>query len=66
MKLNFDFNIGDVVYLKTDRDQYERIITEIWVRPGQILYYLMESTLGSWHYPFEISKEKDIIKMTSN
>lgn len=66
MKFNFDYEIGDIVYLKTDRDQHERIITEMWIRPGQVMYYLMEETLGSWHYSFEISKEKDIVKSISN
>ena len=50
--------IGDVVYLKTDNDQYERIVTGYYVRPSAITYGLTQGTEESWHYDFEITVEK--------
>jgi hypothetical protein len=64
--LNFEFQFGQIVYLKSDTDQLERIVTEYWVRPGSIQYFLMSDSWGSWHYGFEISKTKDILKTTNN
>ena len=34
------FNIGDYVYLKTDIDQYKRLVTGYTVRTDGILYLL--------------------------
>ena len=58
--------IGQIVYLKTDPAQAERIVTGINIRPGNgITYCLAFETLESWHYMIEISPEKDIIKATT-
>ncbi|HDY88337.1 MAG TPA: hypothetical protein ENH82_09540 [bacterium] len=57
------FDIGDVVYLKTDIDQLERIVTAITLRPnGCILYSLSLDTIETLHYDLEISTGKDILK----
>lgn len=56
------YNIGDMVYLKTDNEQSERMITAIQINPGNLLYRLNCGTTETWHYEFEINKEKDIIK----
>lgn len=64
--IDVDYEIGDTVYLKTDSDQRPRIITGISVRTaGLIMYDLAQGTASTWHYPFEISTEVNVlIKVT--
>lgn len=38
--INIKHQIGDIVYLKTDVDQFDRIVTGIKIRPHIILYDL--------------------------
>lgn len=64
-KYGFDFEIGDMVYLKTDMEQHSRIVTGINIRENGILFCLMFTTTESWHYGFELTKERDVIKATS-
>lgn len=65
MIITTKFYIGQSVYLITDGDQIERVITEIWVRYNCIQYYLMQGIIGSWHYDFEISEGRNIVKATN-
>lgn len=60
------FSIGDIVFLKTDVDQFERIVTGICIKPTGYTYELTLCDKESWHYDFEISRNMDIIKATSN
>ena len=61
------FNIGDVVYLKTDRDQHERIIVGILVRPEGLLYDLACGSVDTRFFrEMELSIEKDVLKSTTN
>ncbi len=60
------FNIGDIVYLKTDNDQNERLVTGFHIRQNSTSYILTCGTEESYHYDFEISKNIDVIKMTTN
>lgn len=60
------FDIGDSVYLKTDPEQVERLVTGISVRKNGITYAISYLTNETWHYDFEITKERDIIKATSS
>ena len=60
------FNIGDVVFLKTDIDQYERMVCGILIRPDGIQYAITLGDTENWHYDIEISKQKDILKTTTN
>jgi hypothetical protein len=57
-QINVDFDIGDIVYLKTDIDQYQRMVTGIVIRPSGIVYILAIAEMESDHFAFEISKEK--------
>jgi hypothetical protein len=59
MILDLDFNIGDVVYLKTDEDQLKRIITGIYLTQNEVIYYVSKGTDESKHYSFELSLVKD-------
>lgn len=56
------FNLGDIVFLKTDFDQRARVVRSILLCGTGYQYNLGCSNEDSWHYYFEISKEKDILK----
>lgn len=59
------FEIGQIVFLKTDDDQTERMVTGINLRPNNsVTYGLAISSQESWHYDIEISDEKDMVKKT--
>lgn len=60
--LDNKYNIGEIVYLKTDEDQKERIVFAFIVYENEILYRLAAGTSNSEHYEFEISKEKDYVQ----
>jgi hypothetical protein len=63
-KFNIKFNLGQLVFLKTDKEQKERIIVEITIcLNNSISYCLSQGENKSWHYDFEISKDKDILKL---
>lgn len=64
-RTSINIDIGDIVYLKTDEMQQERMVRGILIRPDGILYELIQGAYESIHYAFEITKEKDILKATS-
>jgi hypothetical protein len=67
MVIENEFNIGDTVYLKTDKDQAKRIVTGINIRPGGTLIYVLTfETRESDHYDFEISETVDVLQTTTN
>ena len=58
--------IGQIVYLKTDPVQAERMVTGINIRPdNSVTYCLAFETSETWHYLIEIITERDILKATS-
>lgn len=60
------YRIGQIVYLKTDEDQRERMVYCYRVYLNDLVYELTCSTSTSIHYGFEINGEKDIVKSTTN
>jgi hypothetical protein len=60
------FNIGDYVYLKTDIDQYRRLVTGYTVRFNEVTYLLSLGEDESTHYELEISNEIDILLKSSS
>lgn len=58
LKIEIAYQIGDIVFLKTDPEQNERMVTEIRVRQNSILYSLSCGTTDSQHYEIEISTNK--------
>lgn len=51
-------DIGDIVYLRTDPEQYPRLITSFVVEPsGMLLYKLALGDRKSDHYEFEMMKD---------
>ena len=57
---NSEFQIGDLVYLKTDPEQRQRIVTGILTRPTSLIYYVSLGDNETIHYDIEISKEQNI------
>ena len=60
------YTFGDIVYLRTDPDQFPRIVTGIMVKENYVAYELSFVDVKSWHNTVEISSERDIVKATSN
>lgn len=59
MIIDNKFNIGDIVYLKTDMEQRERMVTCISIRPTGISYAISCDTEESWHYDIELSTVRE-------
>lgn len=66
MFIDNKFEFSETVYLKTDPNQYPRIITRMSVTKGSITYELSSGSTTSWHYDFEISRTKDILVKNEN
>ena len=58
--INVRYEIGEIVYLTTDPEQYKRIITAYQVDKAGILYILACGELQTTHYDFEITTEKEL------
>lgn len=54
-------NVGDIVYLRTDPEQYARLVLEILINPNGPRYCLGFGSSTSWHYGMEFSHEKDAL-----
>jgi hypothetical protein len=66
VNLNTKFNNGQIVFLITDSEQSERIITAIQISANNgITYQLGCGSLTSWHYECEMACDKDIVKSFS-
>ena len=55
-----------MVYLKTDRDQLERMVVRVSILPHGIIYTLACGEIETNHYPIEITADKDILKTILN
>lgn len=65
MIINNLFEIGSIVFLKTDQDQKPRIVHELLVSINGVVYKVMQGAFSSWHYDFELSTEKDFATTAS-
>ncbi len=54
------YEIGEMVFIVTDREQLPRQVTAIKITPGTILYQLACGTMVSDHYEVELSTEKNL------
>lgn len=69
MKITFDaiFELGEIVYLKTDIDQKPRILIYYKVdTSNEVLYCVNQATYESYHYSIELSRTKDVIITSTN
>ncbi len=66
MVIDNKYEIGQIVYLKTDPYQYARQIYSFEVyKGGEILYRCICGTAVSAHYVFELTVERDVLKTVS-
>jgi hypothetical protein len=57
------FQIGQKVYLKTDKNQEERIVIKIQLMPNEgVLYFVSCSCSSEWYYDIELTRERDDLK----
>jgi hypothetical protein len=54
-----EYDIGQTVYLKTDPDQYPRLVEAYVVTERTTMYKLAHIANSSQHYDFEISARKN-------
>lgn len=59
MIIDNKFNIEEVVFLITDEDQKQRIVTGIQISTTGIIYRLAQGVNESWHYDYEIATNKN-------
>jgi hypothetical protein len=59
MTINNEFEIGQTVYLKTDPNQYQRMVVQIVIRAKDILYDIVCAESLYTAHSFELSSEKD-------
>lgn len=64
--IEIEHSEGSIVFLRTDPDQFKRIVVGYQVRKDQIMYILRCETEETPHYPCEISATQDVIYRTSN
>lgn len=56
------FDFGQVVYLKTNRDQQSRMVTAIRTNiNNSVTYCLTCGVTDQWHFECEISATKDVL-----
>ena len=60
MMLESQYDLGDIVYLKTDTDQKPRMVTAICFEVSGIEYRLASGTNCYWAKEMEITVEQDV------
>jgi hypothetical protein len=64
--INNNFDLGEIVYIKTDPEQLPRIITAIMQRvDGGMSYQLSQGEIYSFQYEVELSREQNMELKTS-
>jgi hypothetical protein len=66
MILEAKYNFGDILYLKTDKDQLARIMTRVQCTKDSTMYELSCGSASSWHFEYEICVEKSVVMPTQN
>lgn len=61
MLIENKYEIGETLYLKTDKDQLPRIVYCFKVYKNEILYELVCGVITSGHYEFELSKDINVL-----
>lgn len=56
-----EYNIGDIVYLRTDAEPMPRLVIGLIVSQNGILYQLAQGVEISTHYDFEMTVDKPVI-----
>lgn len=59
--INNAFELGEIVYLKTDIEQKPRMVCSVQAfLEGEVLYHLISGTYTSSHYAMEITRDKPV------
>jgi hypothetical protein len=58
--IEVEHKIGDIVYLRTDTDQDEHIVTSYIVTSKDVLYEIARGSMTTTHYDFEICTDKEL------
>jgi len=61
MTINNKFDIGDHVYIITDKEQDMGIITGILINPRDVIYFVSRDNDVGKFYDFELSKDENKI-----
>lgn len=61
MTINNKFDIGDHVYVITDKEQDMGIITSILINPRDIVYFVSRDRDEGRFFDFELSKDENKI-----
>jgi hypothetical protein len=62
MVLQNKYELGQMVFLKTDPDQHARQLTQIAIGAnGSLRYAVTFGTQETWHYEIEMSDEKNVL-----
>lgn len=61
--LECKYEMGQLVYVKTDTDQRPKMVIGIFFQPGGVRYDLSP---GGWYYEIEMSETKDVLMATTN
>lgn len=57
-----DFELGEIVYLKTDTEQTRRMVAGVeFCLSGATLYRLIAGTIESCHGAGEMSRERELV-----
>lgn len=57
LTISIEFEIGQIVYLVTDKDQQPNMVIGLRVVPGQVLYHLED---GCYAYAFQLTLSPSI------
>jgi len=67
VKIITKYDIGQILYLVTDLNQFEWMCTGIVIYPNNLIAYSLSCGAETCEaYEFEVSDQQDIIKRTSN
>lgn len=62
MVIENKYEIGQLLFLKTDSEQKERMLVQIAIGGNNAIRYCLSSgTVETWHYDIEMSEEKNIL-----
>lgn len=61
MVIDNKYEIGQIVFLKTDKEQLERLIIGINISSLGIIYRVVNGAIETYHYEMELLEEKNIL-----
>lgn len=64
MVIDNKYEIGQTVYLATDKEQLPRMVTGLYISLGSTIYHLSQGTHETKHYDIEIRETRNIVLTT--